>query len=282
MDHCQDYSLVTDGVMHEGYWSTALGLRGWPSAGEEMIVARNIMLAELTGAHIHCQHLSAAGSVELLRAAKKRGVNISGEACPHHFTLTDAAVAGSEKFWAKDGKGIFGFKSPKSAPPEWPCYDTNFKMNPPLRSAKDREAILEGLCDDTIEILCSDHAPHCDYEKEVEFDYAPFGITGLETELALSLMQLYHSKRLGLSEVIGKFTVAPAKLLRLAKGTLSVGADADVTVFDPDCEWIFEKSATASKSLNNPFYGWPLKGKAVATIVAGKKVAFEQQEPVLV
>ncbi len=129
MDHCQDYSLVTDGVMHEGYWSTVLGLRGWPAAGEEMIVARNILLAELTGARVHCQHLSAAGSVALLREAKKRGVPISGEACPHHFTLTDAAVAGSERFWANDGKTLAGFQDEL---PEWPAYDTNFKMNPPL------------------------------------------------------------------------------------------------------------------------------------------------------
>jgi len=279
MDHCQDYSLVTDGVMHEGYWSTALGLRGWPSAGEEMIVARNILLAELTGAKIHCQHLSAAGSVQLLRDAKKRGVSISGEACPHHFTLTDAAIAGGEKFWPADGKGIFGFKSPTQPFPEWPSYDTNFKMNPPLRSARDREAILEGLADGTIEILCSDHAPHCDYEKEVEFDYAPFGITGLEVELALSLMQLVHSGRISLAEMIAKYTVNPARLLNLKKGTLTVGADADVTVFAPDREWSFDKRTTASKSLNNPFYGWPLKGQAVATIVGGKKAWFEQMVP---
>ena len=141
MDHCQDYSLVTDGVMHEGYWSTALGLRGWPAAGEEMIVARNILLAELTGTKIHCQHLSAAGSVALIREAKKRGVPISGEACPHHFTLTDAAVAGSEKFWARTAKIWPNFKSVNL--PVWPAYDTHFKMNPPLRSAKDREAILD-------------------------------------------------------------------------------------------------------------------------------------------
>jgi dihydroorotase len=143
-------------------------------------------------------------------------------------------------------------------------------MNPPLRSARDREAVLEGLADGTIEILCSDHAPHCDYEKEVEFDYAPFGITGLETELALALMQLFHSKRLGLADLIAKYTVAPARLLRLAKGTLSVGADADVTLFDPDCEWVFDKHTSASKSLNSPFVGWPLKGRAMATIVGGK------------
>lgn len=281
MDHCQDYALVTTGVMHEGNWSTRLGLQGWPAAGEEMIVARNILLAELTGARVHCQHLSAAGSVDLIRAAKKRGVPISGEACPHHYTLTDAAIAGSEKFWAEDGKGIFGFAD-RAELPSWPNYDTNFKMNPPLRSARDREAILEGIVDGTIEILCSDHAPHCDFEKEVEFDYAPFGITGLEVEFSLALMQLYHAKRLGLSDLIAKYTVAPAKLLKLAKGTLSVGADADVTVFDPDREWVWERSATASKSQNNPFYGWPLKGKAVATIVGGGKSWVEQEAAVFV
>jgi len=277
-DHCQDYSLVTDGVMHEGYWSTALGLRGWPAAGEEMIVARNILLAELTGAKIHCQHLSAAGSVRLIREAKKRGVSISGEACPHHFTLTDSAVAGSEKFWAADGKQLSNFKSQNSNLPEWPAYDTNFKMNPPLRSAADREAILEGLADGTIEVLCSDHAPHCDYEKEVEFDYAPFGITGLETELALSLMQLVHTKRISLADMIAKFTVNPAKLLNLSKGALSVGADADVTVFDENAEWIFRREDSASKSNNNPFFGWKLKGKVAATIVGGKIVFVEQSE----
>jgi dihydroorotase len=278
MDHCQDYSLVTDGVMHEGYWSIALGLRGWPGAGEDMVVARNILLAELTGAHVHCQHVSTAGSVQLLREARKRGLPISGEACPHHFTLTDSAVAGSRKFWAVDGQAVFGFKSRADGWPEWPAYDTNFKMNPPLRSAADREAVLEGVVDGTLEILCSDHAPHCDYEKEVEFDYAPFGITGLETELALSLMQLYHTRRLPLADLIGRFTVAPAKLLRLPKGTLSIGADADVTVFDPDREWVFDKQAGASKSLNSPFYGWPLKGKPVATFVRGRKAWIEQSQ----
>src|SRR5207302_6350908 len=133
MDHCQDYSLVSDGVMHEGYWSTALGLRGWPSTGEEMIVARNILLAEATGGHVHCQHLSAAGSVRLIREAKRRGVPVSGEACPHHFVLTDAAISGSEKFWSTDGKGLFGYTDGAARLPSWPAYDTNFKMNPPLR-----------------------------------------------------------------------------------------------------------------------------------------------------
>jgi dihydroorotase len=274
MDHCQDYSLVTDGVMHEGYWNVALGLRGWPAAGEEMIVARNILLAELTGTKVHCQHLSAAGSVALIRAAKQRGVPISGEACPHHFTLTDAAVAGSDKFWADDGEIL---APTQNVPlPQWPAYDTHFKMNPPLRSAKDRAAILDGLADGTIEILCSDHAPHCDYEKEVEFDYAPFGITGLEAELALSLMQLVQTQRLSFSDMIAKYTVNPARLLNLAKGTLSVGADADVTVFDADREWVFNRADSVSKSKNNPFFGWKLKGKVTATIVGGKIVWAEQ------
>lgn len=281
MDHCQDYSLVSDGVMHEGYWNVALGLRGWPAAGEEMIVARNILLAELTGARIHCQHLSAAGSVALIRQAKKRGVPISGEACPHHFTLTDAAIAGSEKFWSTDGKSLsakLGVEGRNPLLPSWPSYDTNFKMNPPLRSAKDREAILEGLADGAIEILCSDHAPHCDYEKEVEFDYAPFGITGLETELALSLMQLVHPGRISLAEMIAKYTVNPARLLNLKKGSLSAGADADVTVLDPEQEWIYAPGDSASKSKNSPFFGWKLKGKAVATFVAGRQVAIEQAD----
>src|ERR1039457_400631 len=282
LDHCQDYSLVTDGVMRESYWSTVLGLRGWPAAGEEMMVARNILLAEATGAHVHCQHISVAGSVRLLREAKKRGLPVSGEACPHHFTLTDAAVAGSERFFKADGKGVFGYSASRGDLPSWPAYDTNFKMNPPLGSAGDREAILEGLADGTLEILCSDHAPHCDYEKEVELDYAPFGITGLETELALSLMQLYHSKRLGLSDLIAKFTVAPAQLLHLPKGSLGVGAAADVTVFDLEREWVFEKGGGASKASNSPFYGWRLKGKAVATIVGGRKVWVEQGEPATV
>ena len=153
-------------------------------------------------------------------------------------------------------------------------------MNPPLRSAQDRAAILAGLTDGTIDILCSDHAPHCDYEKEVEFDYAPFGITGLETELALSLMQLVHTKKISLGDMIAKFTVNPARLLNLNKGTLSVGADADVTVFDADAEWIYDRENSASKSKNNPFFGWKLKGKTVATIVGGKLVFQAEAEAV--
>jgi dihydroorotase len=270
MDHCQDYSLVTQGVAHQGHYSTMLGLRGWPAEGEEMMVARNILLAEHTGARVHCQHLSTAGSVRLLREARSRGVPVSGEACPHHFVLTHAALAGSAEFWKTDGKGLFG-GSDATGLPHWPAFDTNLKMNPPLRTAEDREAIIEGLVDGTIEVLCSDHAPHCGHEKEVEFDFAPFGITGLETELALSLMQLYGTGRLSLSQVIAKYTAAPARLLGLSrKGSLAVGQDADVTILDPDATWVFQPEQTASKSRNSPFYGWPLKGRALLTIVGGK------------
>ncbi|MED5454156.1 MAG: dihydroorotase [Verrucomicrobiota bacterium] len=267
MDHCQDYSLVGAGVMHEGFWNSTLGLPGWPSSGEEMIVARNILLAEKTKAHIHCQHMSAAGSIRLLREAKSRGVSISGEACPHHFTLTDAAIAGSQKFWPEDGKGIC--YPGEGDRPSWPEFDTNFKMNPPLRSAEDREAVIEAVVDGTLEIISSDHAPHCDYEKEVEFANAPFGITGLENQLAVSLMQFYHSGRMNLVDLINRFTVAPARLIKSDRGTLSVGAPADVTVFDPDEEWVFRREDTVSKATNNPFYNWMLKGRSVMTVVGG-------------
>lgn len=274
MDHCQDYGLVTDGVMHEGYWSTVLGLRGWPSAGEEMIVARNILLAEKTGTPIHCQHLSAEGSVRLIREARQRGVPISGEACPHHFTLTDACIAGSDEFWRKDGAELASRFFEGVPLPSWPSYDTHFKMNPPLRSGADREAILAGLTDGTLTIIGSDHAPHTESEKEVEFDQAPFGITGLEVELALSLMQLYHTGRLSLSALLALFTVNPARLLRFndGRGTLAPGALGDITVFDPQAVWMRLREETASKSRNDPFHGWRLRGKARYTIVGGSVV----------
>lgn len=276
LDHCQDYSLVSDGVMHEGYYSTELGLRGWPAVGEEVIVGRNILLAELTGTHIHCQHLSSAQSVRLIREAKDRGVKISGEACPHHFTLTDAAIAGSAAFWEADGE-FLRRAFPKDHPlPTWPSFDTNVKMNPPLRSHHDREALIEGLADGTLEIIGSDHAPHCDFQKEVEFDYAPFGITGLETELSLSLMQLYHTGKLTLPKLLEKLTVNPARLMKIEKGTLDIGADADITIFDPERRWVYQRQESASKSKNSPFHGWPMQGKALATIVKGKIV---WQEP---
>jgi len=274
MDHCQDYGLVTKGVMHEGKYSTILGLAGWPAAGEEVIVARNILLSEQTGTLIHCQHLSSAGSVRLLREARGRGVPISGEACPHHFTLTDACIAGSEEFWREDGAGQASRFFHGSPLPEWPNYHTDFKMNPPLRSARDREAILEGLVDGTLTIISSDHAPHSQSEKDVEFDYAPFGIVGLETELALSLMALVHTGRLSLMGTLAKLTSEPAKLLRFqdGRGEIRVGGVGDLTLFDPDEEWTSSRDDTASKSSNNPFHGWRLRGRVRHTIVGGRRV----------
>ena len=246
LDHCQDYSLVGDGVMHEGYWSTVLGLPGWPAAGEELIVQRNVLLAELCGTAIHCQHLTCAGSVRHLREARARGVRISGEVCPHHLALTDEAVCG---------------------------FDTNFKMNPPLRTRADIDALVGGIADGTITILASDHAPHTTVEKEVEFDRAPFGILGLETEFGLFHHLLVEEhKAIGLPRLIELLTVNPARLLKLDRGTLSVGAAADVTLIDPGLEWTVEPGRSASRSRNTPFGGWRLKGRAVRAIVAGKTV----------
>lgn len=246
LDHCQDYSLVGNGIVHEGYWSTLLGLRGWPSAGEEMIVMRNILLAELCDHHIHCQHISSAGSVRLLREARSRGVKISGEVCPHHIALTDESVQ---------------------------TFDTNFKMNPPLRSPDDVQALLGGIADGTLSILASDHAPHAGFEKEVEFDLAPFGIVGLETELGLFLTVLLHQhKTIDLRRIIEMYTVEPAKLLKLEAGTLSAGAAGDVTLIDPEMEWTVQADQFQSLSRNTPFDGWKLKGRAVRTLVGGKTV----------
>src|SRR6476469_8098464 len=246
LDHCQDYNLVGNGVVNEGEWSTLLGLSGWPAAGEEAMVMRNILLAELCDHRIHCQHISAAGSVRLIREAQARGVKISGEVCPHHIALTDAAIQN---------------------------FDTNCKMNPPLRSKEDVAALLEGIADGTIEILCSDHAPHSQFEKEVEFDAAPFGILGLETELGLFLDLLVHkNKTIGLPRLIEMFTVNPARLLQIDAGTLSVGRAADVTLINPDLEWSVDASKFQSMSRNTPFDGWKLKGRAVRTIVGGKTV----------
>jgi dihydroorotase len=246
MDHCQDYNLVAKGVMHEGRVSNELGLPGWPAVGEEVIVARNAQLAELTGTPIHCQHLSAAGSVRILREARSRGVPLTGEVCPHHIALTDEAVRG---------------------------FDTNFKMNPPLRSQEHIEALLEGIADGTVTILASDHAPHCGFEKEVEFDVAPFGILGLETELGLFIDILVHKRKaIDLARLVALYTVNPARLLGLDRGTLAVGAVADVTLIDPGLEWTVDKNASASRSRNTPFHGWELKGRAVRTIVGGRTV----------
>jgi dihydroorotase len=246
MDHCQDYNLVGNGVVHEGYWSTLLGLPGWPAAGEEAVVARNILLAELCDHQIHCQHISSSGSVRLLREARSRGVKVSGEVCPHHIALTDNAIEN---------------------------FDTNCKMNPPLRSSEHVDALLAGISDGTLSILASDHAPHASFEKEVEFDMAPFGIVGLETELGLFIDRLVHKHRtIDMRRLIEMYTTEPARLLNLKAGTLSAGAAADITLVDPNLQWTVDASKFESLSRNTPFDGWELKGRAVRTIVNGKTV----------
>jgi dihydroorotase len=246
LDHCQDYNLVGNGVVNEGEWSTLLGLSGWPAAGEEAVVMRNILLAELCDHHIHCQHISTAGSVRLIREARARGMKISGEVCPHHIALTDASIQN---------------------------FDTNCKMNPPLRTQRDIDAIIEGIADGTLTIFCSDHAPHAAFEKEVEFDQAPFGVVGLETELGLFIDILLHKRKaISINRLIEMFTVEPAKLLKLDAGALSIGAKADVTLIDPDREWTVDASKFESLSRNTPFHSWKLKGRAVRTIVGGETV----------
>ena len=244
LDHCQDASLAgSEAVMHEGFWSTLLGLPGWPRMAEEIIVARDAMLSAATGTKIHCQHLSSAGSVRLLREARAQGIALSGEVCPHHIALTDEALQG---------------------------YDTNFKMNPPLREQSDIDALLGGIADGTIEILATDHAPHAVYEKEVEFAAAPFGIVGLETAVGIFCEILLHRhKVVDLPRLVSMLTVNPARLLALDRGTLAAGAAGDVTLLDSDCEWVVDKEQFASKARNTPFHGWKLRGRAVRTIVGG-------------
>lgn len=246
MDHCQEATLSSDGVMSEGEWSTRLGLPGWPALAEDMIVARNILIAEETGHPIHCQHISSARSVRLLREARRRGVPITAEVCPHHIALTDGDLK---------------------------TFDTNFKMNPPLRTQEDIDEIIEGVADGTITILASDHAPHAPYEKEVEFDKAPFGILGLETELPVFLEILLHQRKaVTLPKIIEMLTINPARFLKLDRGTLSVGAPADVTILDPDHAWTYDKNDSPSLSRNTPFHGMALRGRALTTIVGGSVV----------
>jgi len=247
LDHCQDASTAgPEAMMHEGYWSTVLGLPGWPRMAEEIIVARDALLSDATGTPIHCQHLSAAGSVRILREAQARGVRLSAEVCPHHIALTDESLAG---------------------------YDTDFKMNPPLREPSDIDALLEGIADGTIGILATDHAPHAVYEKEVEFAAAPFGIVGLETAVgAFCEILLHRRKVIDLARLVAMLTVNPARLLSLDRGTLAAGAPGDVTLLDPQREWTVDKEKFASKGRNTPFHGWKLRGRAVRTIVGGRTV----------
>jgi len=241
--HCEDKGLVSGGVMHEGYVSTVLGLGPIPSSAESIIVERDIKLAEDAGARLHIAHVSAKESVEIIRSAKKRGVQVTAEVTPHHFSLTDVEVR---------------------------SFDTSLKVNPPLRSKEDVEAVKKGLKDGTIDVIATDHAPHVENEKEKEFDYAPFGMIGLETALSLAIMNLIDKKILGWSELVEKLTLAPAKILKYDRGTLREGAVADVTIIDPEVEWLYEKKDIKSKSTNSPFIGKQLKAKAVKVIVGGK------------
>lgn len=245
ISHSEDKDLVAEGVMNEGYMSTILGLKGINRAAEEVMVARDIILSEITGCPLHIAHVSTAGSVRIIREAKARGVKVTAEAAPHHFTLTDEAVQG---------------------------YDTSTKVNPPLRIAADVAALKAGLADGTIDIIATDHAPHTQEEKDVEYNYAPFGMVGLETAVGLVFKELIQSGVLTLEQAITKLTINPARLLRINKGTLSQGADADITIINPELEEEVKTEDLASKGKNTPFIGWKLKGLPTTTIVGGKVV----------
>ncbi|NTW58249.1 MAG: dihydroorotase [Nitrospirae bacterium] len=242
ISHCEDASLASKGVMNEGFVSTELGLRGIPNAAEDVMTARDIELAALTGARLHICHVSTAGSVRMIREAKQRGVRVTAETCPHYFTLTDETVRG---------------------------YHTMAKMNPPLRTADDVAAIRQGLKDGTLDVIATDHAPHGLDEKSVEFDTAPFGIVGLETSVGLSF-KLVQEGILSMADLITRMSTMPARIIKSGGGMLSVGAVADITIIDPDLDWTVNASQFLSKSKNTPFDGWKLKGKAVRTIVEGR------------
>lgn len=250
VDHCEDLHLAEGGCMNEGLVSTELGLPGIPAAAEDVMVARNVALAELTGARLHLAHISTEGSVRMVREAKSRGIKVTAEACPHHFTITEEVVRG---------------------------YNTHAKMNPPLRTWKDVQAIKEGLRDGTIDAIATDHAPHATQEKQQGFTEAPFGIVGLETAWPLTLA-LIEEGILSLESAVEKLSTAPARAFGLSKGTLAVGADADVVVADPQEPWEVDPAKFRSKSRNTPFAGWKVKGRIKATIVGGR-VVFEAAPP---
>ena len=243
VSHCEDLTLSEDGVMNEGLMSITLGLKGIPAEAEQIMIFRDIVLAELTGGKLHIAHVSTEGSVSLIRNAKNRGVNVTAETCPHYFSITEEAVKG---------------------------YDTNAKVNPPLRTERDIEAIKEGLKDGTIDVIATDHAPHHKDEKRREFDMAPFGISGLETALSLSL-RLVQEGILTIGQLLEKMASNPAKILHMDKGTLRVGSDADVVIVDEKREFRVEPEHFISKGKNTPFAGWVLKGMPVVTICKGKK-----------
>jgi dihydroorotase len=244
-DHCEDPTLSAGGSMHEGLVSTRLGLKGIPAAAEEIMVARDIILAELTGGHIHLCHMSTRGSVDLIRRAKEKGINVTAEATPHHFALTQDRVEG---------------------------YDTNAKMNPPLREEEDREAIRLALRDGTIDVVASDHAPHHYDAKEREFDDAPNGILGVETALGVGIRELVRPGLLTLPELIDRMSTRAARIFHLPGGTLAVGAPADVVVFDPEARWVVRPESFYSKSRNTPFGGEELVGQVRMTLVDGRRV----------
>lgn len=254
ISHCEDESLSSGGSMNEGYTSTVLGLAGIPKESEEIMVARDLMLAQLTGARLHICHISTKRSVELVREAKKRGVRVTCEVTPHHFTLTEEVVKSFPVNQNKFGSG----------------FDTNTKVNPPLRTKEDIKAIEKGLKDGTIDVIASDHAPHLSTEKELEYENAPFGMLGLQTVFPLVIKQLVNRKILTLSEAVEKLTVNPAKILNLKKGQIKVGEDADITIFDPKKEWQFKAEDIKSLSKNSPFIGWEFKGKIARVIVGGR------------
>ena len=264
MVHAEDLSLTADGCMNEGPVATRLGLPGVPAAAEVAMVQRDLLLAELTSAHLHIAHVSAGGSVRAIREARARGVHVTAEATPHHFTLTDEAVAGTRA-------GTPG------GPPAAEPYDTHAKMSPPLRSESDRQAIVGALNDGIIDAIATDHAPHGPLDKNVEFVHAANGIVGLETSLALTLA-LVRSGELPLSRAVERLTVGPARAFGLPAGTLAPGAVADVIVIDSEREWKVDPQRFHSRSRNSPFAGWTLRGKVLRTFMAGRQV-HEAEEP---
>ncbi len=241
--HEEVLELSHGGVMNEGLVSMSLGLKGMPAAAEEVMIGRDIALADVTGGRLHVMHVSTAQGVSLIREAKARGVRVTAEACPHHFTLTDESLRG---------------------------FDSNFKMSPPLRTAKDVEGILAGLADGTIDCIATDHAPHAPEKKLLELDRAPFGILGLETAVGLSVTRLIESGRIDWPRFVEAISLLPSRILGINRGTLRPGAIADVTIIDPSREWQVDVNSFSSKSVNSPFHGWTLRGRAVATIVHGK------------
>ncbi|MBU0650649.1 dihydroorotase [bacterium] len=245
LSHCEDTNLAGDGVMNEGYNSTVSGLKGIPAQAESIFVARDILLAQLTGARVHIQHVSCKESVAVIEFAKQKGIKITAETTPHYISLTDDEVL---------------------------SFDTNTKVNPPLRTIEDINAIKKALVSGVIDVIATDHAPHTDEDKTVEFDLAPFGMVGLETAVGVVFTELVHKDKMDVVEVIKKMTINPAQILNLKKGVIEEEASADITIIDPELEWVVDKNKFKSKSHNTPFNGRKLKGKAIVTIVGGKIV----------